>query len=38
MLLKRATLSEDVKLRSGYFYIPRLGQLNAAQHLPVLMS
>jgi hypothetical protein len=38
MLLNRATLPEDVKLRSGYFYIPRLGQLNAAQQLPVLMS
>src|SRR5579871_423524 len=38
MLLNRATLPENVILPSGYFYIPRLGQLNAAQHLPVLMS
>jgi hypothetical protein len=37
-LLNQATLPEDVKLRSGYFYIPRLGQLNGAQRLPVLMS
>jgi hypothetical protein len=38
MLLNRVNLPEDGKLRSGNFYIPRLGQLNAAQHLPVLMS
>lgn len=38
MLLNRVSLPEDGKLRSGNFYIPRLGQLNAAQHLPVLMS
>ena len=38
MLLNRATPPEDGKLRSGDFYIPRLGQLNAAQHLPVSMS
>jgi len=38
MLLNRVDLPEDGKLRSGNFYIPRLGQLNAAQHLPVLMS
>jgi len=38
MLLNRVDLPEDGKLRSGNFYIPRLGQLNAAQQLPVLMS
>src|SRR5258708_1857729 len=38
MLLNRVDPPEDGKLRSGNFYIPRLGQLNAAQHLPVLMS
>jgi hypothetical protein len=38
MLLNRAALPDDAKLRSGYSYIPRIGQLNAARHLPVLMS
>jgi len=38
MLRNRVNLPEDGKPRSGNFYIPRLGQLNAAQHLPVLMS
>ena len=38
MLLNRASLAEDGKLQNGYFYVPRLGQLNTAQHLPVLMS
>jgi hypothetical protein len=38
MLLNRATLPEDGKLRTGYFYIPRISQSNGAQHLPVLMS
>jgi hypothetical protein len=38
MLLNRADHLEGGKLRSGYFYIPRLGQLNAPIYLPVLMS
>jgi len=38
MLLNRASLPENSKLWSGNFYIPRLEQLNAHQHLPVLMS
>jgi hypothetical protein len=38
MLLNRAALLEGEKLQSGYFYIPRLGQLNAPSYLPVLMS
>jgi hypothetical protein len=38
MLLNRADHSEGGKLRSGYFYIPRLGQLNAPSYFPVLMS
>jgi hypothetical protein len=38
MLLNRAAPFEGGKLRSGYFYIPRLGQLNAPNYLPVLMS
>jgi len=38
MLLNRSSRPEYGKLRSGNFYILRLGQLNTAQHLPVLMS
>jgi hypothetical protein len=38
MLLNRAANLERGKLRSGYFYLPRLGQLNAPSYLPVLMS
>jgi hypothetical protein len=38
MLLNRADHLEGGKPRSGYFYIPRLGQLNAPIYLPVLMS
>jgi len=38
MLLNQASLPEGSRLQSGNFYIPRLGQLNAPQHLPVSMS
>jgi len=38
MLRNRVNLPEDGKPRSGNFYIPRLGQLNAGHQLPVLMS
>ena len=38
MLPNRASLPEGSKLPSGNFYIPRLSQLNTAQHLSVLMS
>ena len=38
MLQNRADRLEGGKLRSGYFHIPRLGQLNAPIYLPVLMS
>jgi hypothetical protein len=38
MLLNRADQLEGGKLRSRYFYIPRLGQLNAPIYLPVWMS
>ena len=38
MLPNRAVSLENEKLRSGYFYLPRLGELNAPAYLPVLMS
>lgn len=38
MLLNRADHLEGGKLPSGYFYIPRLGRLNAPGYLPVFMS
>ena len=38
MSLNQAVSLESEKLRSGYFYIPRLDQLNAPTYLPVLMS
>lgn len=38
MLLNPADHLEYGKLPGGYFYIPRLGHLNAPRYLPVVMS